>query len=101
MRIVIEHLKGKLWVLAKKPKEQKCNLELILSRLKGPNIYLDKSGINTIINIYKDLHCKLSNIAKKNKITGLNMKILFNQYINLIYSLLFYTKTNGNQFNIT
>lgn len=52
MRNVIEHLNGKFWTRAKRPNEQKCKLDLILTRLGKSEVSLNDYQIKQIVETY-------------------------------------------------
>ncbi len=89
MRNLIEHLKGFLWTKVKNRKSQKCSMKIILNDLKDQKIKLDMNQIEKINNDFKDLHKNLTQIAK-NQDNLLNIKIVFNEYINIIYTIKYF-----------
>ena len=89
MRNLIEHLKGFLWTKVYNFKSQKCSIKAILNNLKEEKLSLDITQIDKIDMDFKILHNNLSQIAK-NQDNFLNIKIVFNEYINIIHTLKYF-----------
>jgi hypothetical protein len=92
MRTILEHLKGRLWVLVKKNKENSCSINIIFERLakaeKGTTAF---DLLMDQVTVFERLHDLLSSTMKGNttKIpNGVSINMLYNMFIDHLQYIL-------------